>query len=127
MSKVSDAERAFGSIFRSPEALEAIKASEEADKLVRRTNAAAEARSAALARALEEAKEALEPFAQAADVSDDCPAEMAALRPAFDYPMRTRGRDNDEIIGQDSIRVSHLRTARESFRRARTILEAPNG
>ena len=44
MSKVSDAERAFGSIFRSPEALEAIKASEEADKLVRRTNAAADAR-----------------------------------------------------------------------------------
>jgi len=62
-----------------------------------------------------ECRAALEPFARAADVCNDYPAEMSALRASFDYPMRSLGRDNDEIVSTDSVRVSDLRRARSAL------------
>ena len=54
--------------------------------------------------------------ARALDAAEDAypgmPDEMSVMRKSFDYPTRSAGMNNDEIVSVDSVRVGDLRRAR---------------
>ena len=59
---------------------------------------------------------ALEPFVRALNAAEGSypgmPDEMSVMRKSFDYPTRTAGMNNDEIVSMDSVRVGDLRRSR---------------